>query len=194
VPKFWDYLNSISAEVRKVFDIISWCCLYCSLHELNSFFTHGKVPAQDMTPVATSRTRSIFWVLTSFSESFWSVLYDLVWCVLSYVTLSKWSYVYLCSYVIFCTELSVSFLGLHSCYGAVSCSLIAESDWRRNGFPGGREIPKRVLCRVAPPVVVRICKNRAWTTFFLCRAENQPWRCMLYLDFRWGALMRCHPD
>ena len=103
-------------------------------------------------------------------------------------------YVYLCSYVIFCTELSVSFLDLHSCYGAVSCSLIAESDWRRNGFPSGREIPKRVLCRVTPPVVVRICKNRAWTTFFLCRAENQPWRCMLYLDFRWGAVMRCHPD
>lgn len=91
MPKFWDYLNSISAEVRKVFDIISWCCLYCSLHELNSFFTHGKVPAQDMTPVATSRTRSIFWVLTSFSESFWSVLYNLLWCVLSYVALSKWS-------------------------------------------------------------------------------------------------------
>lgn len=60
MPKIWDYLNSISAGVRKVFDIISSCCLCCLLHELNSFLTHGKVAAQDMTPVATSRTCTSF--------------------------------------------------------------------------------------------------------------------------------------
>jgi hypothetical protein len=37
---------------------------------------------------------------------------------------------------------------------AVNSSFIAESDLRRNGFPGGLVIPKRVLCPVTLPAAV----------------------------------------